>query len=290
MRDKYSKTLLFAPAILVLVATVIYPFVRALILSFRDWRLSKSSTPGPFIGFENYARAFGDPHFLNSVIVTILYTILSVSMSIVLGMVMALLLNRRGRFHTFLRTTLILPFAVSPVLKGYSWRFMLNPRLGILSKMIGIVFPPLADFVWLGKPGWALFWLAVTEIWGWAPFIALVFIGGLRSMSSEVIDAAKVDGASPVQAFLHVTLPILKPLILITTLLKIIFSLKMFDQVVTMTGGGPGRATETLNYYIYKNGFKFYDMGYASALAYILIVVLVILSFFYVKTLLREEV
>lgn len=289
-RSSYIKYLMIAPAFLVLAGTTLYPFIYAFFLSFRSWKLSRSPVPGPWVGFENYLRAFDDVHFWNSVIVTFKFTIVSVVLSIVIGLIIALLLQKSTRLNTVLRTLLIFPFAISPALKGFTWRFMLNPYFGILDAAIDVIFPPLKDVVWLGGAGTALFWLAVTEVWGWAPFIALVFIGALDSMSQDPFDAAKVDGASTLKTFWYVTLPMLRPIIVMITLLKTIFSIKVFDQVVTLTGGGPGDATETINYYVYKTGFKFFDMGYASAIAYLMVVVLFFLALLYLKTVMKEEV
>ena len=289
MGRKYTKYILIAPAFLLLTGTALYPFVYALITSFRYWRLSKSPKPGPFIGFENYLRAFEDANFWNSVVVTVEFTILSVSLSLLVGIGIALLLRKSTLVNSLLKSLLIFPYAMSPALKGFSWRFMLNPHYGIIDKIIDTVCPPLANVVWLGEPATALFWLAITEVWGWAPFNALVFIGALDSMDQQVFEAARVDGATPRQVFWLITLPMLKPILVMITLLRMIFSVKMFDQVVTLTGGGPGRATETMNYYIYRQGFTFYDMGYASALAYMLIVALFLFAFFYVVAVMKGD-
>jgi multiple sugar transport system permease protein len=164
---------------------------------------------------------------------------------------------------------------------------MLHPQFGIIDRAIGALVPWAQDIVWLGHPFWALFWLAMTEVWGWAPYIALVFIGALETLPAEVFDAAKVDGASKLQSFRHVTLPLLMPIIVMVTLLKTIFSVKQFDAVVSLTGGGPGRATETINFFVYQTGFKYFDMGYAAALAYLLVIAMFVLAFFYVRFLLR---
>lgn len=286
-KHSYTKYILITPAFLLLTGTAMYPFLYALITSFRNWRLSKSPVPGPFIGFENYIRAFRDANFWNSVFVTIEFTLLSVTLSIVIGIAIAMLLRKPTFLNGILKSLLIFPYAMSPALKGFSWRFMLNPHFGVIDKIIDTVCPPLANVVWLAEPAPALFWLAITEVWGWAPFIALVFIGALDSMDPQVFEAARVDGATRWQVFHLVTIPMLKPIIIMVTLLRTIFSVKMFDQVVTLTGGGPGRATETMNYYIYRQGFHFYDMGYASALAYLLISSLFIFAFLYVVAVMK---
>ncbi|MBC8332775.1 MAG: sugar ABC transporter permease [Anaerolineae bacterium] len=285
MTRKSTIFALVAPAMLVITATSTYPLLFALTSSFRRWQLSKSPTPGKFIGFDNYARAFGDRFFVNSIQVTAVFTIISVGLTILIGLGMALVLQKPGRLNGFIRTLLIFPFAVSPALKGYTFRFMLNPEYGIIDQMIDAIFPASADLVWLANEFWALFWLSVTETYGWAPLMALMFIGALNAIPTDIFEAAKVEGSTNWQLFRHITLPLLSPVIIIATLLKTIFSLKMFDQVVTMTGGGPGRATQTLNHYVYHTAFVTLDMGYASALSYILIIVISILSYFYIRAL-----
>jgi multiple sugar transport system permease protein len=179
---------------------------------------------------------------------------------------------------------LIFPFAVAPALKGFSWRFMLNPSFGIYDTIIDAVLPFAADITWLASPFWAIWWIAFSEIWGWAPLIALMFVGALGSINPEVFESAKIDGVTNWKLFWKITLPLLKPIIVIITLLKTIWSMKMFDQIVTMTGGGPGRATQFLNYYIYLHGFRYIDMGYAASLAVILLAAMTIFTIFYVKS------
>ncbi len=289
MRSKYTKFVLLAPAVLVLLATTTYPLLYALLTSFREWRLNRGPRPRGWVGLDNYARVLTDEGFRNSVVVTIIFAVLSVTLSLVLGMAIALLLNKRGWRHTAVKSMLLFPFAVSPALKGFSWRFMLDPSYGVYTYLIGVVVPPLKDMVWLSTPADALFWIAVSEVWGWAPLMALMFIGALGAISPEIHEAADLDGANRVQRFWFVTLPLLSPVILIVTLLRVISSLKMFDQVVTLTGGGPGRSTQTLNYYIYQVGFRNLDMGYASALAVVLVLALSLFAFAYVRLLIGKR-
>jgi multiple sugar transport system permease protein len=289
MRSKYTKWVMLAPAVLVLFGTTTYPILFALATSFRDWRLSRGPKPRAWVGFDNYARALTDEGFLNSMRVTLIFTVLSVSLSLVLGLSIALLLHKKGWRYTAVKSMLLFPFAISPALKGFSWRFMLDPGYGIYTFLIGVVAPPLKNFVWLSTPADALFWIAVSEIWGWAPLMALMFIGALGAISPEIYEAGRLDGAGRWGIFWHITLPLLAPVLLIVGLLRAISSLKMFDQVVTLTGGGPGRSTQTLNYYIYQVGFRNLDMGYASALAVLLVLALSLFAFGYVWLLLRKR-
>jgi multiple sugar transport system permease protein len=278
MRSKYTKFVLLTPALLIVLLTTTYPLLYAFVTSFRDWRLSRSPLPRAWVGFDNYARAFTDDNFLNSVRVTLVYTVLSVVLSLVIGLAIGLLLNRPGWRYTLMKSLLLFPFAVSPALKGFSWRFMLNPEYGIYARGIGAIFPPLDNFIWLSSAAGALFWIAMSEVWGWAPLVALMFIGALGAISPEINEAAYLDGANGWNVFRFITL------------LRAIFSLKMFDQVVTMTGGGPGRSTQTVNFYIYQVGFRNLDMGYASTLAVLLVVAMALFATAYVWLFMRKRV
>ena len=288
-RGRVAKYFLLGPTLLIVLVVSLYPMIFALVTSFRDWRLARSLVPEDFIGLENYTRAFQDENFINSLVVTTEFVFISVSMSIVLGLLFAIILQRRNWLTSITKTVLILPFGVASALRGFTWRFMLNPQYGAFDKIVDTILPFMADISWLSEPFWALFMLAITEVWGWSSLVALMFLGALGTLNPEVSEAASLDGATEWQTFWKITLPILSPIILLVTLLRVIFSLKIFDQVVTLTGGGPGNATETLNFFVYKNGFRFFDMGYASALGYILMAIMFVAAYFYVKRLLGEE-
>jgi multiple sugar transport system permease protein len=287
MRSRWAKYWYLGPAVVVVLATITYPLLSALVTSFREWQLNESFEPGGFVGLENYQRVLQDSGFWNSVGVTVLYSVISVSLTMVIALAIAMVLQGPGIFKAFAKTMLILPYAVAPALKGFSWRFMLNENYGVYDTILDRI-PLTQGIVWLGDPFWALVSIAMSEVWGWAPLIALMFIGALGSIDPEVLEAARVDGANRFQLFFRITLPLLAPVILVAMLLKTIFSLKLIDQVVTMTGGGPGNSTETLNYFIYRQAFSFLDMGYASALAWIAVLGISIFTVFYVRMMMRQ--
>ena len=324
-KKRWVPWVLIGPALIVIVLTTVYPLLAALYFSFHKYKLRKppqfaiqlaSEAGDPLISIDwsalsldNYVLAFSDSRFINSLNVTFWFTVLSVALSVLIGLFIAVIVQKEGALHTFTKVLLIFPFAVSPALKGYSWRFMLNEEYGIYDLLIDnlIVAPlnaliylfntlPFVDItpisesiVWLGHHFWSLFMLAMSETWGWAPLIALMFVGALGSIDIQIFEAARIDGANNFQIFWRVTLPLLRPVILIVTMLKTIFSLKMFDQVVTMTGGGPVRATQTINYYIHQVGFvRSLDIGYASAMSYILVVILTVLAALYVSRVLNR--
>ena len=287
MHDKSLKYALVLPAAVVVFATAIYPLLRSLWISFHEWRLNRSSDIGPFVGLENYQWAFEDGDFYNALWVTINFTFWSVLLTVLLAMGMALLLIKGGWFRTSVRVLLVLPFAMSPALVGVSWRFMFNPEFGLFDAMLGWL-PGTEGTIWLADPFWAMVVLIASDVWNWAPFFCMMYIGGLGSIPVEAQEASRVDGASEWRVFFDVTLPLWMPVIMIGVILKTIFSLKMFDQVYMLTNGGPGNATQTLAHFIYFNGFKYYDMGYASAVSYVLVIPMVVLAFIYVRMVFRE--
>ncbi len=289
MRDKYLKYILLLPALIVIAATSFYPFIQSFWISLHNWNLMNSLTMGPFIGLSNYVQAFHDSGFWNSVKVTLIFTGLTVVLSLTISMAIALLLSKNKPYLSVIRGLLIIPFAMSPALIGFSWRFMLNPEYGLFSKLLGAVFPPLANVQWLGQPTYAMVALVSVILWMWIPFISLTLVSGRMSLPGDVFEAARVDGASPFQTFIHITLPLLRPIILIAVILQTMFALKAFDPVVTLTQGGPGVSTSILNYSVYQTAFQFFNMGYASALGYLLAVILVILAAFYMRLLVKGE-
>jgi len=287
-RMRLGTILILVPALLVIAAVAVYPMLSSFALSFQDWRLQRSLHPSGFVGLDHYARALTDKYFRNAVIVTLEYTVLSVGLTIVLGLSMALILFKRTWSTLLIRSLLIFPFAVSAILKGYMFRFMLNENYGIISQAIGSLIPAAKGFIWLANPFWALFWIAISEVWGWAPLYALMFLGALGSIPRDMFEAARVDGATSLQIFWHVTLPMLMPVLIIATLLKTIFSLKIFDQIMAMTEGGPGRSTQSINHFVYQVAFRNLDLGYAAAVAWILVMGLGIFAYFYVRALYRQ--
>lgn len=287
MHDRSLKYWLLAPALLVCVATLFYPLLQSLVYSTYDWNLGRSATPEGFNGLANYTYLLKDEEFLGSIKVTLLFTVPSVLLTLIVAMGMALLLAGDGRLRLNARTLLVIPFAMSPALIGISWRFMLNPEFGVIDATLRALIPGLAPEPILSRPELAMAALVIVDVWHWAPYFMLTFIGALASLPRETVEAARVDGAGSVRIFFEVVLPQLWPVLAIAILLKTIFSLKMLDQVVTMTAGGPGTATDTLPHMVYTTAFRFYDIGYASAMAWLLAAVMMALAVVYARFAMR---
>ena len=290
MKDNTLKYLLVLPAILVVGLTTLWPMVESLRLSFTVGRLNKPGSLAQYIGWENYQWALlYEPAFWNSVWVTALYTVLTVVLTTFFALSLALLLVRGGVLRSGVQTLLILPFALSPALIGVSFRFMFNPEFGLFDAFFGVMLPPLADVSWLANPTLAFAVCVMADVWGWIPFLTLVLIGGLASLPKETMEAAEVDGAGSWRVFRDITLPQLKPVLAVVIILKSIFSLKTFDQVFMLTNGGPGTATQTLSHYIYFNGMKYGQIGYAASVAWLMVIPMIFLTYAYARYVFKKD-
>lgn len=286
MGERYLKWLLLAPTLLVVAAMAAFPLGYSLLLSFRQWKLAQTSTPGPFVGLQNYSNlATDDPEFWDTVRVTAVFVGADLLVTLVVALSVALLLRSAGRINSLARVLLILPFVMSPALIGISFRFFLNPEYGVVQAALSSAIPWFAGKVWLADSTLAMVAVVASDVWHWAPYMTLVLLGGLASIPAETQEAAKVDGASSWAVFRDITLPQLKGVIAIVLLLKTVFALKAFDTIYTLSSGGPGTSTQTLAFFVYQTAFNYYDLGYAAAAAYVLTAVLMVLAGFYLRLL-----
>lgn len=288
MRDKHLKYALVLPAVLVVALTALWPLGYSLALSVRQWKLARSPRPGAFVGADNFIQALTSADVLGSIVNTLLFVVLSVSLTTILALGLALLLSQGGTLRRIVQTVLILPFAMSPALVGVSWRFLFHPEFGLFAALFGTIFPPLAGVNWLASPVLAFTALVMADVWAWMPFMTLILVGGLAAIPRDTIEAAQVDGSAPWRVVRDVIIPQLRPVLAVVLILKTIFALKTFDVIFMLTQGGPGTATQTLVYQAYLNGFKYYDMGFAAAIAWVMVVPMIGLTFLYTKYVFRK--
>ena len=275
---------LLAPALLFVGAMALFPLGYSLILSFREWKLAKSNTAGDFVGLSNYTNLLtDDPDFFEAIRVTGIFITADVLITVAVALAGALLLHRAGRLNSLARTLLVLPFVMSPALIGISFRFFLNAEYGVLAHIVGLIVPSMKDTVWLADSTLSMAAVVASDVWHWAPYMTLVMLGGLASIPGETQEAARIDGASSWAVFRDITWPQLLPVVSVILVLKTVFALKAFDTIYTLTNGGPGNSTKTLAYFVYEQGFNYYDMGYAAASAYLLTAVLLVMAGFYLR-------
>lgn len=267
------------PAVVFVVLMMAFPVAYTAWLSLTDLSMAGGGL-GHFVGPQNYATLLQDPRFYNAVRLTVYFTVLAVGVETVLGVIIALVLNRDFIGKNAVKTILLLPMVATPVAIGLAWTLFYEPTIGLGNyalKLLG-----LAPSRWLGDQSTVIPALAIVDIWEWTPMVALIVMAGLASLPSDPYEAALVDGATPYQVFRYITLPLLMPTILVAVVLRSIDAFKTFDIIYTMTAGGPGFASETLNIYAYNLGFGYFRFGYASA---VLVALLALVLGFSVLTL-----
>ena len=252
---------LSAPAVVFTVAMIAFPIVYTILLSFRSFSSTGESS---FAGLENYSQLVGDGEFWNGLYVTLALYIFSMILQLVLGIYLAMLLFHSKKLSGLLRSLLISPFMMPPVVAGMMWLVVLDPSLGAANYILESVGLPASE--WLASPTWVIPTIALIDTWQWAPYVALIVLGGLQSLPPSVYEAAQIDGASPARIFRRITLPLLLPTIVTAAVLRSVDLLRFFDIIYITTQGGPGNASNTLNIYGFRVGFEFFNIGYASAL------------------------
>nr|WP_306266799.1 sugar ABC transporter permease [Pararhizobium sp. IMCC3301] len=276
--------LMVSPGIAVLILTTTFPLAYLIWNSFLNLNLAMPWSNG-FAGLDNYARMMGDTQFWFSLKLTAIYTVSSVALQLIIGLGLALMVIQIPKGQWVFRLAAILPIVLAPVVVGLFWRtLMLAPNFGIVDFIVRAL--GFESVNWLGAPVPALISVIIIHTWQWTPFAFLVLLASLASLPPDLYEAAKIDRANPVQRFIHITLPLIRPAIVIVVIMRSMIALSAFAAIFAATGGGPGTATEILNLYAYKTSFVELNFGYGSALAVSLLVITMAVSgvLFYLRT------
>lgn len=275
-RSRLTPYLFIAPAMLVMFGGLVFPVLDAVYLSFFDWEIGRKFSTAPFVGFENFTRMIVDPNVWESIRVTLRFGFWTITIEMVLGVGLALMLEKPIRGASIFRTIFILPLMVSPVVVALIWRYLFDARVGWINYYLGYL--GIEPQVWLGDPSLAFFAIVLTDIWQWTPFIFIIVIAGLQALPSEVLEASRIDGANWWQQIFLVKLPMIKSILVIALLMRLIDVFRALEVMYIMTGGGPGRSTELLSLHIYNRAFATQQLGYASAISVLLIAIVFLLS------------
>jgi multiple sugar transport system permease protein len=275
--------LFLAPSLIVTVAIMLYPLVFSLWTSFESYQLARPDER-EFIGLDNYLWTIQSANFLNSITVTLVFTVVAVSLEFLLGLALALLVNREFRGQGIVRTILMLPLFLTPSVVGLLFVRLYYPGDGLVPLFLSL-FGLDNNFPLLGTRTTALPAIILMDVWRTTPFMFLVLLAGLQSLPQEVIEAAQIDGASAWQTLKSITLPLLMPLILVALTIRGMDAFREFDTFMLLTGGGPGQATEVISMMAYILAFRAYDIGRASAVAWVILILVLIFSVFFVRKL-----
>lgn len=276
LRHRFLSYWLILPSLLLLVFIIVYPLGFSLYYSFQNWNLQTSPVPLGFVGFANYVNAFRDPTFIQSLINTLKVSVIATAIEFTLGLGIALLLSVNLRGGTVVRAVLIMPTTVAPIVAGFLFRYLYytDGLISYLLSSIGLSIPKQGI---LGSPLTAIWGIIFTDVWEWTPFFAIILLAGLQSIAGEIIEAARVDGASFFRTFWHIMLPNLRFVATIIIMIRFMQIFNLFDIIYVETMGGPGTSTRTLSYNLYYEGLVTYNIGYSTAIAWIMIIIIAII-------------
>lgn len=284
------KWALLLPTIILLAIITVYPTIYAFNLSLSDYNLARAAdTLKGYIGLDNFRNILKDPTFWSSLRTTITFTVVVVVVEFFLGLCIALILQGTVTGSRIVRTFILLPMIMAPIVVGLTWTYLYQSEFGLVTfilrklHLMSYATAPLADI------SSALPALMVVDIWQWTPFLIMVLLAGLEALPTAPYEAARIDKASPFLVFRKITLPLLQPVILIVLVLRIMDAIRVFDIVYALTEGGPGEATDVLSMFIYRNAFYLWGIGKASAISFILLYIIMIVSVILVNLLSRAK-
>lgn len=275
---KYAPYLFILPAVLLMIVVLVYPILFGIQTMLYRWNYIQPHVPKTFVGFGNFMHAFSNEVFWTSLMNTFTYSILSVVIAFVLGFSLALLMNRDFFGKQVIRVVMMLPILIVPVVIALLWRLLYNGQFGIIPYLLNRAGVITQGQTPIAMPNYALLSVIVVSIWQVTPFYFLVLYAGLKSIPIEQYEVAKIDGAGKVQEFLYITLPWLRPVIVVVLLITFIDAFKVFDHIYILTGGGPGNQSEVISYYVYRQSFNLFQVGYGSAVAFIVLAIECILT------------
>ena len=277
--------LMAAPAIVTILLIALIPLAQTILDSLFQISLKFENAPRPFVGLGNYLSVLSDDSWFNALSVTVQVAVASVAVELVLGMLIALLINRSFRGRGIVRASVLVPWALTTVVSAKMWAWIYDGRYGVFNDLLlklGWIDQPI---IFLVRPELTIWAMVAAEIWKTTPFMALLILAGLQLIPHELYEAAALDGASRWQGLWRVTLPLLKPTILVALLFRTIDAVRMFDLPRVLTNGGPGKSTETVVLYTYNTFFTSLNFGYGSTLAVMIFLIVVFVSFIYIKVL-----
>lgn len=277
--DFLSALLFLSPTLVIFTAFILFPVFFSFYLSFHSWNMFSGDTT--FVGLENYSRMIQDAEFWQVLGNTAVYTFGTIPMNMALSLWVAYLLNKKLRGKKFLRTAFFAPVIISPVAAAVIWRWMYDPNFGLVNYLIS--FLGIGSINWLNEPTAAMFALIIMGVWKTFGINMILFSAGLQGIPDNYYEAAELDGAGKWAKFYHITIPMLAPTTFFIMIMSMISSFQVFDIVYVLTSGGPMGSTKVLVFYVYEYAFKFFEMGYASAISYFLFAILFILTMLQVK-------
>lgn len=285
-RQRRDGWLLVLPALIMILGLSVYPLLYSLWLAFHQWDLQSPGTP--FIGFDNFSAALRDDRMWMALRNTTFIVAVGIAVEFVLGLGLALMLVDSPWLKRFIMPVFILPVMMVPVVVGLAWRMMWDNQYGAVNALIRVFAGNDTNIIWLGQTNTAIAAMIITQVWQWTPFMFIILLAALSGVNPELYEASTLDGANWWHTLKDITLPSISHIVAVAVLFRMLDAFKIFDLVYMFTQGGPGTSTETISWYIYRLGFQFFRMGYASAISYLVLIMLSLAATLYVAAFVRE--
>ena len=289
LSSKWTPWIMIAPSFILLFGLTAYPLLFALRNAFYYWNLQTSPVPLNFIGLANFRNVFSFTPFFASLRNTLIISFTGIVIELTIGLFIALALSSRMPYLTFARALLIMPTTVAPIIVGFMFRYMYWDITGLIPWLARTLHIPEPAAGYLGSTGTALPAILLADIWQWTPFFAIVLYAAIVSVSSEMLEAARVDGAGGIRVVWSIILPTIKPVILVVVLLQFMKLFNIFDLVYILTQGGPGDATRTLSYSLFQQGLVNFNIGVSAAMTIVIVAILNVLIILYMKLLMKKQ-
>ncbi|MFB6465527.1 carbohydrate ABC transporter permease [Cytobacillus sp. Hz8] len=280
-KEARDAWIMMAPAIIIMLVIAVYPILRTFWISLHQMVLTDPGSGYPFIGLKNYMKVFQDPRGMAALTFTLKFTITTVVLELIVGFAAAIIMNKKFKGRGLVRAAVLIPWAIPTTVSALMWKFIYNDQYGLFNDVLfrlGIIDKYQA---WLSTSNGTFMALVITDVWKTAPFMALLILAGLQMIPNELYESAKIDGANSFQAFVKITLPMVKNTVLVALLFRTLDAFRVFDLVSVMTGGANN--SESVSLYAYDNLMKFLDFGYGSALSIMVFLVVFIISLIYMK-------
>lgn len=285
--DKFACWAFLTPTLIFLAVTALFPLLYSVYLSFFRLKLNMPNQTPTFVGLNNYIKMFSDTMLHTSTVNTLIFAFVSVALEVVLGLMIAMVICSDSMWSRVATSIFMIPMIMAPVAIGTLWRMMMDASTGVLNYFLS--FAGVEKIQWLADPLMAKVSVLLVNVWQLTPWVTVICAAGLKALPQDCIQAALVDGATPHQIFWKIVLPLIKPVLVIVVMMRFTDAFKVFDTIYTMTNGGPGTATEMLPNFIYKQGLKYYDAGYAAALAIVFVLTMAFITLFFLRLRKKEE-
>ncbi|MGM0603414.1 MAG: carbohydrate ABC transporter permease [Bacillota bacterium] len=276
------------PSLILIAVLVLYPVFETIRLSFFNYRIQTMALGETFIGLDNFKQILSDSEFFTSLKFTLVFTVVAVSLETIIGMIFALIMNQKIPGQGIIRTAVLVPWAIPTIISGLMWKFMYSQQYGVINYILKTLKIITENLPWLSDAQLAVVATIIADVWKTTPYMSLLILSGLQTIPPQMYEAAAIDGASRIQRFFRITIPLIKPVLSVAILFRTLATFRIYALISVLTSGGPANATQSLSLYTIKTYFNYGNLGYGAALATVTFIISLVISMFFLDSLKRK--